>query len=184
MGRTRDIVTAALLASLLSASAWVSVPLQPVPVTFQTFVVILTALLLPPAWAGASVGTYLLLGAVGVPVFSGPAGGLAPLFGPTGGYLAGFLVAAVLGAAVRAGVSRVTARAGLADVAAAVVAITTVYALGWARLASVTGLTVGAAFAVGVVPFVALDAVKATAAVGAAAALRRSGAGAGVRPGV
>lgn len=183
MDRTRDVVTASLLAALLAASAWVSVPLQPVPVTFQTFVVILAALLLRPRWAAAAVGTYLVLGAAGVPVFSGPAGGLAPLVGPTGGYLVGFLVATTTGAWVRVRLARI-ARAGAADVAGAVVVLAVVYALGWAWLVQVTGLGVGAAFAVGVAPFLPLDAAKAAVAVGAAAALRRSGAVPGDRPGV
>lgn len=171
-GRTRSLAAAALLAALLSASAYVAVPTQPVPFTLQVFVVLLAALLLAPGWAAASVGTYLLLGAAGVPVFAGPSGGIGALFGPRGGYLVGFFVAAVAGSAVRALVER-RSPAG-ADALACVTALACVYALGWGMLVAVTGATPAAAFAAGVAPFVPLDVLKAFAAVAVAAAVRRA----------
>ncbi len=171
-GRTRSLVTAALIAALLSASAYLTIPTQPVPVTLQVFVVLLAALLLGPGWAGAAVGAYLLLGAAGVPVFSGPAGGIGVLVGPRAGYLFGFLAAAVLGSAVRSALAR--RHRGAADAAACVVAILVVYALGWGVLTAVSGMTPAAAFTAGVVPFLPLDVVKAFAAVAVAAGVRRA----------
>jgi biotin transport system substrate-specific component len=168
------MVTAALLAALLAASAWVTIPTQPVPLTFQTLVVVLAALLLDWEWSLAAVGLYVLMGAVGLPVFSGARGGLGVLLGPTGGYLVGFVLAAAMGAASRTLLARrLPAVAADALAAAAVVAI--VYVIGWPWLARVTGMPPQAAFLAGVAPFLPLDAAKAAAAVGVAAALRRAG---------
>lgn len=176
MSRTRQLAAAALLAALLAASAYVAIPLQPVPITFQTFVVVLAALLLEPAWAAAAVGIYVLLGATGVPVFAGARGGLGVLAGPTGGYLVGFVVAAYLGALVRKTDRNLPALA--ADGLAAGAAITVVYIFGWAWLAFGPATMLGAekAFMAGVlVPFLPLDAAKAVAAVAVAVAVRRAG---------
>jgi biotin transport system substrate-specific component len=172
--RTRRMTTAALLAALLSAAAYVAIPVQPVPITLQVFVVVLAALLLPPAWAAAAVGVYLMLGAIGVPVFAGARGGLGVLFGPTGGYLSGFLAGAWAGALVRKAASLGRGRL-VPDVLAAVLTIAVAYALGATQLALVTGIGPGKALAAGVLPFLPLDAVKAAVAVAVASALRRAG---------
>ncbi len=172
---SRDIVVAGLLAALLASAAWISFPVGTVPITLQVFVVVLAALLLSPRWAAAAVGVYLLLGAIGAPVFASGRGGLGVLFGLTGGYLYGFLVGAVLGASVRALVARSGARDLVADGAAALTTIVVIYAFGWAQLAVVTGTGAAESFAMGVAPFVAIDFAKAVVAIGVASALRRVG---------
>lgn len=170
---TRDLVVASLLAALLAASVLVTIPLGAVPLTLQVFVVVLAALLLEPRWAAASVGAYLVMGALGIPVFSGMQGGLGVLFGPTGGYLAGFLVGAGLGSLLR---TRLAARGAIVgDIAGAVGCVAAIYLLGWVQLAFVTGMGWAPAFVAGVVPFVAIDAAKAAVAIGVARALRRAG---------
>ncbi len=173
--RTRELAVAGLLAALLAAGAWLAIPVGAVPVTLQTFVVVLIALLLPPRWAAAATGTYLLAGAIGLPVFSAGQGGLGVLLGPTGGFLFGFLVGATLGAYVRVGLVRSGARRMPADIAAAVVTLAIVFSLGWLQLSLVTGMGLAGAFFVGVAPFVLFDVVKAAAAVVVAGALRRAG---------
>jgi biotin transport system substrate-specific component len=83
----------------LTISAKISIPAIPVPFTMQTLVVLLLGFAYGPALAGATVGLYLLQGAFGLPVFQGTPEkglGLAYMMGPTGGYLAGFFVAAVV----------------------------------------------------------------------------------------
>ncbi len=83
----------------LTVSAKISIPAIPVPFTLQTLVVLLLGFAYGPAMAGATVGLYLLQGAFGLPVFQGTPEkglGLAYMMGPTGGYLAGFFVAAVV----------------------------------------------------------------------------------------
>lgn len=173
--RTRMIATCAVLAALLGASAYVALPTPwGVPFTMQVLVVLLAGLLLPPGWAAAAVGVYLALGAAGVPVFSGPSGGLGVFAGNTGGYLIGFGLAAPLVAAVRGSFGRRSPTA-VADAAAAVAGLVVIYLLGWAQLGAVTGLGPARAFVLGVVPFLPADALKAAIAVTLAAALRRAG---------
>ena len=172
--RTRHVTVAALVTALLGASAWISIPIGAVPVTLQVFVVLLAVLLLRPATAGASVGVYLLLGAIGVPVFSGGLGGPGVIAGPTGGYLLGFLCAAVAGSALRAALERRVPR-NLAELPAVALGILVIYLLGWSWLRIATGMDAGAAFASGVAPFLVADAVKAVVALGIARVVRRAG---------
>ena len=80
---------------LLVASAKASLPMWPVPMTMQTLVVLLIGMTYGMRLGAATVAAYLLEGALGLPVFAGPVGGLAYMAGPTGGFLAGFLVAVV-----------------------------------------------------------------------------------------
>ena len=85
----------AVIVALLVVSAYVSIPLHPVPITFQDTFVVLTPLLFGST-AYVAILAYLLLGLIGLPVFAGGASGLAALSGPTGGFLAGFLLTAVV----------------------------------------------------------------------------------------
>ncbi len=89
--RTVDWVYTAIAAVLIALCSWVSIP-SVVPFTLQTFAVFLIVSLLGPRRGTLAVLVYLLLGAVGIPVFSGFSGGIAALLGPTGGYLIGFLL--------------------------------------------------------------------------------------------
>jgi biotin transport system substrate-specific component len=168
------MVTAALVAAMLSASAWLQIPIQPVPITLQVFFVILAALLLPPMGAFAAVGVYVGLGAIGVPVFAGGSGGLGVLAGPTGGYLIGFLIAATIGSGVRTLLGHFGVKQLVADVAAAALAIAIIYAVGPVQLAVVAKLTAAQSITAGVLPFIAVDFAKAAVAVGVAAAVRRA----------
>ena len=88
---TKRMTRIALCAALLAPCAWLSVPTQP-PFTMQTFGVFLTLLLLGAKDGAIAIGLYILLGAMGAPVFSGFNGGMGALLGPTGGYIAGFLL--------------------------------------------------------------------------------------------
>lgn len=94
----QDLTRMALLAALLCASAYIAfpIPITLVNVTAQTFVLNLVALLLTKEQAGVTVALWILLGAVGVPVYSGGRGGFSELAGPTGGFIVGFLIAAWL----------------------------------------------------------------------------------------
>ncbi|MGP1252877.1 MAG: biotin transporter BioY [Kiloniellales bacterium] len=88
----RDLVLALLGAAILTVSAKVQLPMYPVPMTLQTYVVMVIAMAYGWQLGAATVGLYLLQGAVGLPVFAA-GGGFAYFMGPTGGYLIGFLVA-------------------------------------------------------------------------------------------
>lgn len=94
--KTRNLTLCGLFAALMALCAWISIPLGTATFTLQTFGVILALLVLGGKWGTVTVLVYLLLGAVGVPVFSGFQGGFSVLFGPTGGFLWGFLVMALV----------------------------------------------------------------------------------------
>jgi biotin transport system substrate-specific component len=163
---TRAIAYAALFAALIAASSFVAIPLGPVPFTLQVLFVLLAGLVLGPRGGALAVGAYLVLGLV-APVYAGGTSGVGVLFGPTGGYLWGFLLGAVCAGAVarRAGPGipglTVAALAGLVPV----------YALGTAWLALQLQLSLSQAAAAGVVPFVGADVLKAIAAAVAARSL-------------
>lgn len=171
---TRDLTAAALITALLAASAWVSIPVGSVPVTLQVFFVILAALLLPPWWAAASMGAYIALGAMNLPVFAGGKAGTVVLAGPTGGYLVGFVVGALIGALAREALANFKVRAVVADGLAAAATVAVIYLLGITQLAIVLALSPGAAIATGALPFIAFDLAKAVAAVTVAAAVRKA----------
>ena len=91
-----NVAVAVLLAALTAVLAQVSIPLGSVPFSFQPFPVFFAGLLLGPVWGGFAVLLYIVVGLAGAPVFSGGGAGVGYLFGPTGGFLVGFLLAAVL----------------------------------------------------------------------------------------
>lgn len=169
--RLRSLTRIALMAALIAGGAWISVPIGQVPFTLQVLFVVLVALVLPPYEAGMAVAVYLLAGAIGAPVFSGGRAGLQVFAGASGGYLVGFLLAAVAGSWLRSVLGGRT-NPIVADAAVAAVVIATVYASGWAHIAFVLGAGPVAAFASGVLPFVALDVAKAVGAMAVARVLR------------
>ena len=92
---TRDLALMAMGVALLAVCSWISIPLT-VPFTLQTFAVCLIAALFGAKRGLLTAGCYILLGMVGVPVFSGFKGGFGVLFGTTGGYIVGFLFTALV----------------------------------------------------------------------------------------
>lgn len=88
--KSKYLALCALFAALTAACAWICVPVGAVTFTMQSFAVSLCLLLLGGKWGSVSVFVYLMLGLVGLPVFSGFQGGLGMILGPTGGYLTGF----------------------------------------------------------------------------------------------
>jgi biotin transport system substrate-specific component len=162
---TRSGVTIVLGAALTALAAQVSFPVpgSPVPVTGQTFAVLLTAAALGPARGLAAQLLYLLLGVAGLPVFAGGGHGSPVVFGASGGYLTGFLVAAAL---VGYGARRGADRSPLGTLALFVAASAVIYAIGTAWLCLDTGMSLSAGIAAGVTPFLPGDAVKALLAAG------------------
>jgi biotin transport system substrate-specific component len=86
----------AIFASLLAVCAWLSIPMGSIAVTLQTFGIFLSLLLLGGKWGTLSILLYLLMGVIGLPVFSGFQGGFGTLLGITGGFLRGFAVLGLL----------------------------------------------------------------------------------------
>ena len=92
----RKPVLSSLFTAMIAAGAIFSLPLPPPlpPVTLAVFFALLAGLVAGPVWGGASVGLYLFLGSIGLPVFANGSGGLGHFAGPTGGFLIGYLGAA------------------------------------------------------------------------------------------
>ncbi len=89
--RIKNMALCGMFAALIAVCAWLSFPLGDVAITLQTFAVFLTLGVLGGKRGSIAIFVYLLLGAVGLPVFSGFRGGIGALTGVTGGYLTGFL---------------------------------------------------------------------------------------------
>ena len=90
--KVRPMARAALFAALMAVSAWLSIPLPPVRFTLQTLAMLLALGLLGGKWGSLSICLYLLLGVVGLPVFSGFRSGIGAMLDATGGFLWGFLL--------------------------------------------------------------------------------------------
>ncbi|MCD6551319.1 biotin transporter BioY [Thermotoga sp.] len=88
----KQLAKAGIFTALIVVGAWISIPIGPVPFTLQVFFVFLTAYMLGKKYGTLSIATYVLLGAIGLPVFAGFKGGAQVLIGPTGGYLLGFIL--------------------------------------------------------------------------------------------
>jgi biotin transport system substrate-specific component len=161
LARVFDAALVAGFSLLIAASAQVAIPLPftPVPVTLQTFAVLLTGCLLGSGRGALAVILYIAEGSFGLPFFSGGTAGIAHLVGPTGGYLVGCVASAfVAGLLTESGLTRKPAGLFLALLAADLV----VYVPGLAWLSVFTG--VGKAVALGLLPFMIGDAMKITAA--------------------
>lgn len=102
----KDMAYCAICAAVLTVSAWIAVPALQISFTMQSFAVFFILGLLGGRLGAVSIGIYLLLGAVGLPVFSGFRGGVSVLLGFTGGYIWGFLAAALTYWAVTALIGR------------------------------------------------------------------------------
>jgi biotin transport system substrate-specific component len=166
--RLRWMVLASLMAALTAVGAYIYVPIGPVPIVLSTLFIFLSRLLLGSRWGAISICLYLFVGAIGFPVFSGGRGGIAHFYGPTGGYLLGYLLAAWL-------IGFISERSrGLLFLE--ILGVTTgslvIYGLGVPWLKIVTQMSWSKALLVGMVPFLVGDAVKASAALILARAVR------------
>jgi biotin transport system substrate-specific component len=162
---TQDKRIAALsavgFALVLGASAQIAIPIPgtPVPVTMQPLVVVLAGLMLGPVFGAASMLTYLVMGAAGVPVFApGGAPGVLRLIGPTGGYLIAFPFAAFVAGFVSQKYPKLLGRW-----AGAMLGMIAIFVGGISQLAILTG-SLGQALAFGLTPFAAFDVLKALVA--------------------
>lgn len=90
----RDITQTGIFTALTAAGAFISIPIGPVPITLQSFIVLLSGIILGSKKAMFSQITYLLLGLIGFPVFAGFTGGLQSVFKPSFGFIIGYVAAA------------------------------------------------------------------------------------------
>lgn len=164
----RRLVTAALAAALLAILApWV-IPIGAVGITLATLVLFTVSLTLPPAVAIMACAVYLLLGAIGLPVFAGFVGGFAAFLSPTGGFLIGYLPLTVtVSLAGRLSEKRAV------HLAASVFALILLYTIGGVFYMAVTDATALQAVTVSVIPFILPDLVKLAAAIAIADVIRK-----------
>jgi biotin transport system substrate-specific component len=151
----------ALMAAVTAVAAQIAIPIFPVPFTLQVLAVVLSGLLLGPRYGALAQIIYLLVGAIGVPVFAEFRGGLGVLLGPTGGYLLCYpIAAAVAGLAASAARSASRGRALIVSFLWGCVGLVVIYAGGAIWLSVVTDLPLAVAVAQGVLIFVPFDLIK------------------------
>lgn len=159
--RNVALVAGAALLTALGSQVVIPLAFSPASITGATFAVLLTAAALGPARGAASQVLYLVLGATGLPFFTGGASGVSFIAGTTGGYHVGFVVAAALvGACARRGWDR----RSTGMVATFALGSLVIYGIGVPWLAVVGGYGAGEAMQIGLLPFLVGDALKAVAA--------------------
>ena len=154
---TRAVGLVIVFSLFIAASAQFVIPIGTVPITGQTFAVLLTGALLGSRLGAAAVIAYLIEGAVGLPFFAGGGGGIVRFFGPTGGYLVAFPAAAfITGAFAEHGWDKRYETA----VAAMAIGSAIIFLGGWAWYAVLTNTPPLAAFKLAVLPFLVGDVIK------------------------
>ena len=157
----RQMTLISLFAALTAVGAFISIPLYPVPLTLQTLFTLLAAMTLGSVMATSSQIIYVMLGVIGLPVFAGFKAGIGILFGPTGGFLFGFIISAcVIGKVIEAKKEKNIFYYFLAGLSGMVI----IYITGITQLSLVTGIGVKKALMVGMFPFLPGDILKIIAA--------------------
>jgi biotin transport system substrate-specific component len=157
LDRTRIIAYSVTFIGLITVGSWISIPSIPVPFTLQTLFVLLAGAVMK-RYAVIPVSLYVGIGALGLPVFHSGIAGPGALLGPTGGYLIGFIFAALVTGLAYEHETRPVRICGL------VAATLVIYTFGVAWLMYSLGLGFFPAFTAGVLPFIAGDVIKAGAA--------------------
>lgn len=164
------LTTIALMTAVLCVIAPLAVSIGPVPITLATFVIYLFVYVFGTWMSTASVAVYLLMGMVGIPVFSGYTAGIARLAGPTGGYLVGYLLVTLVGGLILDKIKRNV----IMGVVAFFVSTILLYALGTAWYMVLLGGTIVEALMVCFVPFIVGDIVKMASATVVGAIVRKA----------
>lgn len=162
VNKTAEMTRMALMVAMNCVSAYIIIPLpfSLSPIALQTLIVNLTGYVLNAKQAFMTMLVYLLVGLAGVPVFTGGSAGPGKLFGPTGGYIIGFLFTAVFLAYFR-GEKYSFKRYALLG---CVIGIPLIYVFGVVQLKLITGMGWDKAIMTGALPFIPLDIVKCLAA--------------------
>jgi biotin transport system substrate-specific component len=166
----RQMTLISLFAALTSVGAFISIPLYPVPLSLQTLFTLLAGMTLGSVLGAISQIIYVLLGVIGLPIFSGFTAGAGVLFGPTGGYLFGFIIASyIIGKMIELKREKNIFYYILAGLSGTVI----IYILGVTQLSLVTGIGFKKALVVGMFPFLPGDFLKILAASFIAIKLKR-----------
>lgn len=156
VSRIRIISLCAFFTALTGICSQIQIPLPMVPINLALFAVHMAAALLGPQYGTLSIVCYIALGLVGVPVFAGFSGGAGSIMGPTGGYIVGYAISAILTALV----IRKWGRNPIAMVLGMVLGATACYGFGTVWFMVVTGMDLITSLFYCVIPFLAGDGVK------------------------
>ena len=168
--KAKEVAYTALFVALTAVSAQIAIPIGSVPITLQVLMVLLSGFLLGSRLGFIAQLLYVIMGAVGFPVFANFSGGIGVIYGPTGGYLLAFPLAAFI-----VGCAGERTRNIWLYFAAALGGIGVIYLLGWLRLGLFIGGDFRKAFMMGVLPFIGVDLMKAGIAVAIAERVKGSG---------
>ncbi len=165
----RQMTLISLFAALTAVGAFISIPLYPIPLTLQTLFTLLAAMTLGSVMGASSQIIYVLLGVIGLPVFAGFKAGRGILFGPTGGFLLGFIISAyIIGKIIELKKEKNIFYYFLAGIIGTMI----LYIIGITQLSLVTGIGIKKAITVGMLPFLPGDILKIIAASFIASKLR------------
>jgi biotin transport system substrate-specific component len=171
LDRAATLTNSSLFVALIAVFSWISIPIPlpifPVPVTLQTLAVLLAAAVMKRQ-AIIPLLLYLVLGALGLPVFHNGMAGLGVIFGPTGGYLIGFIPAVLAAGIAYEHASREIRISGL------ILATAFIYLFGIIWLVLSTGMSINAALVSGMIPFLPGDLIKGVAVYVIAARLEKN----------
>ena len=146
-----------LFSALTAVGAFIYIPLYPVPLTLQTLFTLLAGMTLGSVMGASSQIIYVLLGVVGLPVFAGFKAGIGILFGPTGGFLLGFIISAyVIGRIIET----IKEKNIFYYLVAGLIGTIILYIVGITQLSLVTGIGIKKAITVGMLPFLPGDILK------------------------
>ena len=171
----QDICSIAIMTAITVVMAQISIPMpMGVPMTMQTFAITLAGVILGSKKGGLSILVYVLLGAIGVPVFAGFSGGIGVLAGTTGGYIIGFLFSAL----VMWAMEKLPGKKAVMQIVSMIVGLIVCYAFGTAWFMIVYSRAngaVGLATVLGwcVIPFIIPDIIKIVLAYGLSRKLRK-----------
>lgn len=155
--KIRYITISAIFTALTAILAQISLPLpfSPVPITFQVMAVYISAIILGSRMGALSQITYVLLGAVGIPIFVNFQGGLSIILGPSGGYLISYpIIAFIIGKISDKNLSFIP------SISLLFVSLFICYGMGAFQLSFITHITIKKAILLGVLPFIPLDIIK------------------------
>lgn len=158
--RLKMLVASAISAAIIAVLAQITIPLPLVPITGQTLAVLLVATILGARYGTISISLYILLGIIGVPVFSGFSSGIGVLLGPTGGYIFAYILAAFISGGYIEKVKLSYFHATVANIIGAMI----ILAIGTIQLKYVANLSWQAALISGAYPFIVGEIFKAVVA--------------------
>lgn len=158
--KTKFITRTALFAAVIALLSPFAIPLGPVPITLSLFAVLLSAVVLDWKQAAAAVAVYILLGVIGLPVFSGGKGGAAVLAGATGGYIWSYILCAVIASLVAGKTRAQGAKQMLITAIGCACGVIVCYICGTLQFSAVAGRTFVEALSVCIIPFIIPDLIK------------------------